>query len=95
MGSLPILLLAFWGAVWVFDLHGFGGNANHDVMWLDVARDERAGSDHCVVADFRTGQNGPVIGDTNAVSDLCARRLDLVDVVDVVVVRVDVGVVRD
>src|SRR4029079_7886044 len=60
----------------VLNLNCLGGNADDDVMRLDVARDDRARADHRVIADLRAGENGRVIGDTNAVSDLCPRGLD-------------------
>ena len=80
---------------WIFYFHGFCGDADDDVIGLDVARDHRAGTDQRVVADLHAGQNGRVIGEANAVSDPRVRCLDLVNVVDVMVVGVDVCVVRD
>ena len=90
---IPVLPERCLRAAWVFDLHCFCGNSDHDVMRLDVARDHGAGADQRVVSDLHAGENGRVIGDANAVSDARSRRLDLVDVVDVVVVGIDVCVV--
>ena len=77
----------------LFDLNGLRGNPDDDVVRLDVARDYRARSDHGVVSDLCAGQNSRVIRDTDAVSNRCARSLDFVDVVDVVIMGIDVDVV--
>ena len=60
---------------------------------LDVASHDRAGTDHCFVANRRAGQNRGVVGDANTVADSRGRCKNLVDVLDVVTVRVDIEVV--
>src|SRR5437868_7385784 len=79
----------------VFDLHRLRRNSDDDVVWFDITRDHRAGADHRVISDLRPGQHGRVIRNTHAVANPRWWCVDLVNVVNVVVVRVDVCVIRD
>src|SRR5205085_4867247 len=88
-------LLLKQGLSSVFDLRRLRGNADHDVMWFDVTCDHCAGANHRMISDLRPGEHGGVIRDTHAIPDPCRRCVDLVNVVNVVVMRVDVYVIRD
>ena len=79
----------------VFDLYRFRWDADHDVMRLDVPRDQRAATDQRVITDLRAGENRGVIRDSDAVPDPRYGSFDFVDVVNVVVMRIDVCVVGD
>src|SRR5215204_1217011 len=84
---------ASWCSVSTFDFDSLGGNTDDDVIRLDVPRDHGPRAHHRAIADLRTRKHGRVIRDANVVSDPRSRGLDVVDVVDVVIVRVDVCVV--
>jgi hypothetical protein len=77
----------------VFDLGCLGGDTDDDVIRLDVARDHRAGADQRVVTDLDAGENGGVVCEADVVSNPGLGRIDLVDVVDIVIVRIDVCVI--
>src|ERR1051325_2522137 len=78
---------------WIFHLDSLGWDADFDVLGLDVAGGDGARADQRVVADGRAGQNSRVVSDADAVSDSRLRRLNVVNVVDVMVVRIDVRVI--
>src|SRR5689334_13225385 len=82
-------------ARWIFYFDGLRGNPDDDVVGLDVACDDGASSDHGVVADGRAGQHRGVVREPDAVADPGLWRLDVMNVVDIMVVRIDVGVVRN
>ena len=71
------------------------GNSDHDVMRLHVTRYHRASADHCIISNLDTGQHGGVISQSDAVADTRLRRINLVDIVDIVIVGIDVGIVRN
>ena len=64
-------------------------------MRIDVPSDNRAASDQSVISDLCAGQDGRVIRDSDAVPNAGYRCIYLVDVVNIVVMRIDVRVVRD
>src|SRR5437763_1475411 len=82
-------------ALSVFDLYRLRRNAYDNVMWFDVTGDHCAGTDHRVISNPRPREHGRVVRNPHAVPYSRRRSVDLVNVVNVVVVRVDVCVIRD
>ena len=64
-------------------------------MRRDVSCNHSIRANHRVIFDLHARQNGGVVGNADAVAETSRRRVDLMDVVDVVTVGVDIGVVRD
>src|SRR6266581_6887797 len=75
--------------------HRFGRDADVDVMVEDRTGDHVHGADHGAVAHRHPREDHGMVGDPRAVADHRAAAGHALDVFDVVVVGVYVGVVRD
>ena len=64
-------------------------------MRLDVPSDDSATANQSVISDLCASQDGRVVRDSDTVPDTRYGSLYFVDIVNVVVMRIDVGVVRD
>src|SRR5882724_8513072 len=78
-----------------FHLDRLGGNAGDDVVRRNVFGRDAHRADHAVLADGDAAHHGGVVGDARARADLGLGVVDDHAVVQIVVVRVDVGVVGD
>src|SRR6185369_3672608 len=75
----------------VFYLNCLGWNADDDVVRLHIPGDHRASSDEGVIANRHAREHRRVVRKTHAAADTRLRRLDVVDVVNIMVVGIDVG----